>query len=339
MDITPGLVCAHHHLYSSLARGMPAPPEVATSFQGVLEQVWWRLDVALDLEMIEWSAKLAALEALESGTTAIIDHHESPNAIEGSLSVIADACAEIGVRVKTAYGVTDRHGSEGAQRGLAENRRFLSEGGDGYVGIHAAFTCEQETLESAAALAEEFGVGVHIHVCEGRADMGAPTRLAGLTRDNWLLAHCVHLPTNHTLKGTILHNPRSNLNNAVGYANPVRFENPVALGTDGIGANVLESFRDAYVMHRSVDVTASPDPAWSWLETGWDLVPEARDDVVTWSYQPMDPWHLAFTSGVRPLRVEIDGEVLLDEGVPTRVDPQEIRAKASEQAARLHARL
>ena len=339
MDITPGLVCAHHHLYSSLARGMPAPPEVATSFQGVLEQVWWRLDVALDLEMIEWSAKLAALEALESGTTAIIDHHESPNAIEGSLSVIADACAEIGVRVKTAYGVTDRHGSDGAQRGLAENRRFLSEGGDGYVGIHAAFTCEQETLESAAALAEEFGVGVHIHVCEGRADMGAPARLAGLTRDNWLLAHCVHLPTNHTLKGTILHNPRSNLNNAVGYANPVRFENPVALGTDGIGANVLESFRDAYVMHRSVDVTASPDPAWSWLETGWDLVPESRDDVVTWSYQPMDPWHLAFTSGVRPLRVEIDGEVLLDEGVPTRVDPQEIRAKASEQAARLHARL
>lgn len=339
MDITPGLVCAHHHLYSSLARGMPAPPEVATSFQGILEQVWWRLDTALDLEMIEWSAKLAALEALESGTTAIIDHHESPNAIEGSLSVIADACAEIGVRVKTAYGVTDRHGPEGAQRGLDENRRFLSEGGDGYVGIHAAFTCEQSTLEAAAALAEEFGVGVHIHVCEGREDMGAPTRLAGLTRDNWLLAHCVHLPDNHSLKGTILHNPRSNLNNAVGYANPVRFENPVALGTDGIGANVLESFRDAYVMHRSADVTASPDAAWSWLETGWDLVPEARDDVVTWSYQPMDPWHLAFTSGVRPLRVEIDGEVFLDNGVPTRVDPEEIRAKASEQAARLHARL
>ena len=106
---TAGLVCAHHHLYSALARGMPAPPRTPTTFLEVLEQVWWRLDAALDLEMLEWSAKLGALEALEAGCTAIIDHHESPNAIEGSLSVIADACAEVGVRVNTCYGVTDRH--------------------------------------------------------------------------------------------------------------------------------------------------------------------------------------------------------------------------------------
>ncbi len=339
MDTTPGLVCAHHHLYSSLARGMPAPPQTARTFQGILEQVWWRLDVALDLEMIEWSAKLAALEALESGTTAIIDHHESPNAIEGSLSVIAKACKEVGVRVKTAYGVTDRHGPDGTRRGLEENRRFLSSGGNGLVGIHAAFTCSRDTLEAAAALAEEFNVGVHIHVCEGPEDHEGPAKLAGLTRDDWLLAHCVHLPDDHELAGTILHNPMSNLNNAVGYANPARFSNPVALGTDGIGANVIESFRLAYVLHRSVNVTASPDTAWRWLETGWTLFPEAREDLVTWSYQPMDPWHLAFTSGVRPMRVEVDGEIILDGGVPTLVDPDEIRAKASEQAARLHARL
>ena len=339
MDTTPGLVCAHHHLYSSLARGMPAPPKTATTFQEILEQVWWRLDTALDLDMIEWSAKLAALEALESGTTAIIDHHESPNAIEGSLSVVAKACAEVGVRVRTAYGITDRHGPDGAQRGLEENRRFISEGGDGLVGIHAAFTCSRDTLEAAAALADELGVGVHVHVCEGPEDHEAPAKLAGLTQDNWLLAHCVHLPDSHELRGTILHNPMSNLNNAVGYANPIRFKNPVALGTDGIGANVIESFRLAYVLHRSVDVTASPDAAWSWLETGWSLFPEAREDLVTWSYQPMDPWHLAFTSGVRPIRVEVDGQVVLDAGIPTMVDPDEIRAKASEQAARLHARL
>ena len=337
--VTPGLVCAHHHLYSTLARGMPPPPKVATTFQEILEQIWWRLDAALDLEMIRWSAMLGALEALESGTTAIVDHHESPNAIEGSLSVIADACAEVGVRVVTAYGVTDRHGEEGALRGLEENRRFLAEGGAGMVGIHAAFTCSDETLAAAAGLAEGLGAGVHIHVAEGPEDVAAPMRLEGLTRDSWLLAHCVHLPTDHTLRGTILHNPRSNLNNAVGYANPVRFSNPVALGTDGIGANMIESFRLAYAMHRSVDVTGSPDTAWAWLETGWDLIPGARNDRVTWSYEPMDPWHLAFTPGVHPLSVDVDGEVVFRDGAPTRVDGDEVRAKAREQAARLHARL
>jgi len=336
---TPGLVCAHHHLYSSLARGMPAPPEVATNFQEILEQVWWRLDTALDLEMIRWSAMLGALEALENGTTAIVDHHESPNAIEGSLDAIAEACAEVGVRVLTTYGITDRHGADGAKRGLEENARFIRDGGPGMVGVHAAFTCTDESLEAAAGLAEDLGVGVHIHVCEGIGDVDAPKRLDGLTRDNWLLSHCVHLPTDHTLRGTILHNPMSNLNNAVGYANPARFTNPVALGTDGIGGNVLESFRLAYVMQRSVDVTVGPDPAWSWLETGWDIMPAARNDEVTWSYDPMDPWHIAFTPGIRPLEIKVDGEVVLADGKPTRVDGDEVRAKAAEQAARLHDRL
>jgi cytosine/adenosine deaminase-related metal-dependent hydrolase len=336
---TPGLVCAHHHLYSALARGMPAPPKTPTSFQEILEQVWWRLDTALDLDMLRWSAMLGAVEALERGTTAIVDHHESPNAIEGSLDVIADACAEVGVRVLVAYGITDRHGADGARRGLAENERFIEAGGRGYVGIHAAFTCTDESLHAAAGLAEDLGVGVHIHVCEGVGDMDAPQRLEGLTRDDWLLSHCVHLPTDHTLQGTILHNPFSNLNNGVGYANPARFTNPVALGTDGIGADVLEVFRLAYAMHRSVDVTTGPDPAWSWLETGWDIMPEARGDEVTWSYDPMDPWHIAFTPGIRPLEVKVGGEVVFREGTTTRVDADEVRAKAREQAARLHARL
>lgn len=338
-NVTPGLVCAHTHLYSELARGMPAPPKVATNFQEILEQVWWRLDVALDLEMLEWSAKLGALEALESGTTAIIDHNETPNAIEGSLSVIADACEEVGVRVVTGYGVSDRHGHEGVIRGLEENRRFMDAGGRCLVAVHAAFTCEDESLEGAAALADEYGVGVHIHVAEGPGDTDAPQRLEGLTNDKWLLSHCVYLPSDHNLKGTILHNPRSNLNNGVGYANPARFDNPIALGTDGIGANMIESFRLAYAMQRSVDVTASPDSAWSWLENGWLLVPEAREDEVTWSYDPMDPWHIAFTAGIRPLEVKVNDEVVYANGTTTRVDEKEIRAKAREQAKRLHARL
>ncbi len=116
-DQTHGLVCGHTHLYSALARGMPAPPHTPTTFTEILELVWWRLDRALDLDLIGWSARLGALEALESGTTALVDHHSSPNAIEGSLDVIADACAEVGVprskepaccRSPTATGSTGR---------------------------------------------------------------------------------------------------------------------------------------------------------------------------------------------------------------------------------------
>ena len=332
---TPGLVCAHHHLYSALARGMPSPPKSPTAFREILEQVWWRLDVALDLELIRWSALLGAVEALESGTTAIVDHHESPSAIDGSLDVIAGACAEVGVRVVCAYGVTDRHGSEGATAGLAENERFLRAGGRGLVGIHAAFTCGDATLEAAAGLAADLGVGVHVHVAEGPDDVGpdGAERLRPLATDDWLLAHCVHL--DEPLPGTVLHNPRSNLNNAVGYARPARFDR-VALGTDGIGASMLDEFALAYVLHRGDDVTATPDDAWSWLDAGWSIVPEARDDEVTWAgADRADPWYLAFTTGVRAERVVVDGEVVVDGGTVTKVDGERIRARAWEEATRL----
>ena len=335
--VTRGLVCGHHHLYSALARGMPAPPRTAHNFQEILELVWWRLDCALDLEMVRWSAMLGALEALERGTTAIVDHHASPNAIEGSLSVIADACAEVGVRALCCYEVTDRHGPEGMRAGLAENERFLREGGCGFVGAHACFTLCDASLEAVAGLAADLGRGVHIHVAEDRVDSAAGERLEAVAADNWLLAHCVHL--DRPLRGTVAHNPRSNMNNSVGYARPARFSNTVVLGTDGIGGDMLEEFRIAYVRHREDDVTATPETAWAWLEAGSDLVPAAREDRVRWSYEPIDPWHLAFTPGVQPVEVIVAGEVVFKDGHPTRVDAREVRARAREQALRLWARL
>jgi cytosine/adenosine deaminase-related metal-dependent hydrolase len=335
--VTTGRVCAHHHLYSALARGMPAPARTAHNFTDILELVWWRLDCALDIEMIRWSAMLGALEALERGTTAIVDHHSSPNAIEGSLSVIADACAEVGVRSSCCYEVTDRNGPEAMAAGLAENERFLRSGGHGFVGAHACFTLSQASLEAVAGLAAELGRGVHIHVAEDGVDAAAGERLQGIAQDDWLLAHCVHL--DRPLRGTVAHNPRSNMNNAVGYARPARWVNNVVLGTDGIGGDMLEEFRIAYVRHREDDVTATPELAWSWLENGSVLFPEVADDKVRWSYAPMDPWHLAFTPGVQPLEVTVAGELVLKEGRPTRVDPLEVRARAHEQAQRLWARL
>jgi len=334
---TPGMVCAHNHFYSALARGMPAPPRTPTEFLEILELVWWRLDMALDHYTIEWSAKLAALTALENGCTAIIDHHESPNMIDGSLSVIADACAEVGVRVNCAYGVTDRHGPEGAAAGLAENDRFLAAGGRGMVGLHAAFTCEPNTIAAAAEMAVKHDVGVHVHVSEGANDTWQD--LAGHTTDDWLLIHGVHLPDDHGLNGTIVHNARSNMNNAVGYANPQRFTNPVALGTDGIGSDMIDEFRIAFVKAREHDVTTTPDTIWQWLDNGRTLFPETEHDRVTWNYAPMDPWRLAYTTGVRPVEVQMDNEVVWANGAPTKIDADEIRHKAAEAAQTLFKKL
>lgn len=363
---------------------MPPPPSVPGSFAEILELIWWRLDCALDEEMIRASARLGALEALQRGCTAIIDHHESPNSIEGSLSVIADACTEVGVRVSCAYGVTDRHGPQGAKLGLEENERFLAEcaagraadaaasdkeepergSGDattgitaagasaeiasaetasmmtrGMVGVHASFTCEPETLEAAADLAKRHGVGVHIHVGEGEPDKDATQVLKPISDSNWLLVHGVLLPDEHGLSGTVVHNPRSNMNNSVGYARPARFANPVALGTDGIGADMLEEFRLAYVCLRAEDATASPETPWAWLKQGEELFPEVREDSVVWSYDNIDPWHLAFTTGVSPLEVKVAGETVFADGAPTRVDAQEVKAHAREQAQRLFQKL
>jgi cytosine/adenosine deaminase-related metal-dependent hydrolase len=337
---THGLVCAHHHLYSTLARGMPAPPRTPTDFTAILEQVWWRLDAALDLDLVRWSALLGAVEALEAGTTAIVDHHASPSAIDGSLDVIAEACAEVGVRVVCCYEVTDRHGPEGAAAGLAETDRFLRAGGRGMVGAHACLTLSDATLEAVVGLAADHGVGVHIHVGEDAVDSGAAERLRPHARDDWLLAHCVHVDP--PLRGTIAHNPRSNLNNGVGYARPARWAaagNRVVLGSDGIGAAMLEEFALAYVAQRADDVTATPEAAWSWLDAGADLVPEVRGDEVTWSADRTDPWYLAFTPGVRAERVVVDGEVVVEDGHCTRVDTDRIRSRAWEEAEKLWSRL
>ena len=346
---SPGLVCAHHHLYSSLARGMPAPKVTPHHFLSVLENIWWKLDSALDHDMIYWSAALGAAEALLSGTTAIIDHHESPNCIEGSLDVIHSACSAVGIRVIPCYGVTDRWNNEGqlqqvtasspmtrgAQMGFQETERYLKTGKSAMVGVHAAFTCSDETLEKASQLAKQFETGVHIHVAEGPDDLGAETRLQKYANDNWLIVHGVHLQT--PIAGTIIHNPRSNMNNAVGYARPAQWKNRVALGSDGIGSNMMAEFQLAFVAGRANDISFSPDLAWSWLFNGSQLVPDAQNDVVTWNYPHMDSaWHVAYTTSLHVTDVRINNENVLSEGSLTKIDIEEIRRKAEEQSQRLH---
>ena len=173
----PGFVNAHTHIYSALAPyGMPPAAPPPENFVQILERVWWRLDRALDERSLRASARLYAAESLLYGTTTLIDHQESPAFIEGSLDVLADACQEFGIRAVLCYGATDRNGGrEEGRRGLAECRRFLRENQRplvrGVVGLHASFTCSDETLREAGELARELATVVHVHMAEDRADV------------------------------------------------------------------------------------------------------------------------------------------------------------------------
>ncbi len=336
---TPGLVSAHHRLYASIARGLPAPRSTPRTFGDLLKNVIWPIENALDSAMIDAAARLSAVEALEAGCTTVLDHHASPRAIEGSLSLIAKACHDVGVRVVCSYAASDLRGPDRARQGLEESRRFIQGGGRGMIGLDASSTATPETIDLAIGIANELGVGVHAKAAEGIADSGGGSDLVRRSKESWVLAHGVHLPDGLEIAGTIAHCPRSNMDRGVGYGMPSRFGPRVALGTDGFGADLLEEFRIAYGRLREINLGTSPRLPWSWLEAGWLLVPEARQDRVHWSLRDIEPEHLVANTGIRARTVIVAGRTVLANAQPTQVDADEIRAKATEQTRRLISRL
>src|SRR3954454_15565536 len=163
--LMPGLVNGHTHLYSALAAGMPAPPRQPRNFHEILQFIWWRLDRAHSLESVELSGQIGALAALRCGTTTLIDHHASPNAIDGSLSALENGIAAVGCRGVLCYEVTDRNRPDKARQGLAENERYIRQcqqraGGTfaGMVGAHASFTMEEASLAGCVELARRLSV-------------------------------------------------------------------------------------------------------------------------------------------------------------------------------------
>lgn len=380
--IVPGNVCAHTHLYSALARGMPYHLPAPASFLEILQRVWWRLDRALDPESIRASALAGGLDALLAGTTTLVDHHASPGAIDGSLDIIADALAELGLRSVLCYEVTDRDGPERAAAGIAENRRFLTRAAAGafpmsrgMVGAHASFTLSPQTLAACVQLAGDAETGIHLHVAEDGTD-GADARsrfgtsvtgrlaAAGALGDRALLAHCVRLAPEeaaavNTSGATVAHNCRSNLNNQVGRA-PVASLSRLALGTDGIDADMFAESRTAFWRLREDDVKASPGWPLARLAEGarfagaafgepalGTITPGAPADLVVLRYDPPTPLssanapgHWAFGLHTGLVRdVFIAGERVVAGGTPTRVDQQRVLAASRSAAAALWQRM
>ena len=282
--VMPGMVCAHTHLYSALARGMPAPPRPPVNFKEILELVWWRLDRALDEETIYWSALAGALDAARAGTTCLFDHHSSPSHIRGSLEIIREAIERVGLRAVLCYEITDRGGLKERDEGVEENRAFLHSVRNaagklfrGLVGAHASFTLSDETLEKCAALMADHGAGMHVHAAEDLCDVretrarhnaGIIERLTGfgVLDNHTILAHGTHLDAGEIEIARhagvrFAHNPRSNMNNRVGYAPVQSFGDQLLLGTDGIGADMFEEARFAFFKARDAGGELGPD-AW-----------------------------------------------------------------------------
>lgn len=267
--VLPGLVNAHTHLYSALARGMPGPDGPPRSFVEILEKVWWRLDRALDEESVFLSGLVGAIEAARSGTTVLFDHHASPSFVTGSLATLRRAVEQVGLRSVLCYETTDRNGLAGREAGIEENRAFLAGGPSalthGMVGAHASFTLSDDSLDRLAGVVRDANSSIHVHVAEDRADVedcrarsgtGLVERFRrhGLLARGTLLVHGVHLtePELQEVQAAgawLVHCPRSNMNNAVGHAPTAAFRR-AALGTDGLDEDVLAEARAAFLKMR-----------------------------------------------------------------------------------------
>ncbi len=284
--IMPGLINAHGHIYSALARGMALKDSKPShSFKDILENLWWRVDRSLGLPEIKYSAYTTYIDSIKNGVTTFFDHHASAGHVKDSLFAIADIAAELGVRTSLCYEVSDRDGESIASEGIAENAAFIEyankQGGDmlkGMFGLHASFTLSDSTLEKCVSAAG--GAGFHVHVAEGIEDLNdsqnkygkrVVERLSGfgILGSRSIAVHCIHidehemdmLKQNDTI---VVHNPESNMGNAVGYSAAVSMLKKgilVGLGTDGYTTDMLESLKVANILHKHE--LRDPNAAWA----------------------------------------------------------------------------
>lgn len=276
--IAPGNVCSHNHFYSALARGVVAPIPPSHDFVGILKNLWWRLDRALDEPCLYTSGLVGALEAIRAGTTSVIDHNASPFFIRGSLACLKSAFEKCGLRGIVCYEVTDRNTKDQRDRGIEENVEFIkkqeTESIRGSVGAHAPFTLSDESLALLAEAVEETRRGIHIHVSEDAYDMSFSHHHYGISplerlerfnllNEKSLIIHGVHLLNKeidilNRHDSFLIHNPRSNMKNGVGYNSRLSGLSNVAIGTDGIGSDMFEETRFGYFKNGDAKGTLTP---------------------------------------------------------------------------------
>ncbi len=381
--ILPGNICAHTHFYGAFSRGLYIPGPAPADFPEKLTKLWWPLDRSLSLEDVRYSALVCLVEAVQHGTTTLVDHHASPEAIEGSLEQIAGAAQAAGVRAALCYEVTDRNGNDGALAGIRENMRHIgsvsknrTDGGKitAMFGLHASLTLSEETLEASRKACPD-QVGFHIHVAEHPVDeydslektgLRIVDRLNkhGLLGPLSLVVHAVHVDIREIellvqTRTWVSHQPRSNMNNAVGLPMAeamLRAGVKVCLGNDGFSNAMWEEWKAAFLAHKLLNLDPRRMPAESVVEMAvynnaslasalfgtqiGTLAAGAEADFMTVEYYPFTPltvdnlpWHMIFGFNESMIMdVVVGGKVLMRKRELTTLDEEKIAHQARKLA-------
>ncbi len=272
--VMPGLINAHHHLYSTFARGFTPPGPQAKNFEETLKSLWWKLDAALNTEDVYYSALLALMDSARAGCTTIIDHHASPSCCDGSLDQLERAFRDVGLSGCLCYEVSDRN-KDG--EGIEENARYIRkcrDSDDGQMtalfGLHALMTLGTKTLQRCAEVAHKLNAGFHVHAAEDAIDVqitrerygqSIMERFAefGIPGRKTIFVHGTHfepaeLDLLHSTDSILVNNPESNMNNGLGVSpilTMLKHGVTVGVGTDGMSSHLMSQARAMYLQQRA----------------------------------------------------------------------------------------
>jgi len=382
--IMPGFINTHMHYYSTFARGIDNDSPPAKCFTDILKGLWWRLDKVLTLEDVYYSAITMMVEQIKNGVTTVFDHHASPFALTGSLFKIAEAAEKVGLRSNLSYEVSDRDKEEIVLKGIKENVEFIkycNEKNDdmikGMFGLHASMTISDNTLDKCLSEISGLNTGFHVHCAEGIEDVKDANELynkgvierfydAKVLSDKTIAVHGIHISEEERklLKekdAIIVHNPESNMGNAVGCAKVLKMYDEgilLGLGTDGYTTDMMESYKVANLIHKH----ENKDSTVAWVEIpnmlfrNNKLITErfidneigiikkgALADVILVDYSAPTPinetninGHLMF--GINGRHVDttiINGKVIMENRKLLNIDEEEIFVKSRTLASKL----
>lgn len=382
--LMPGFINPHHHIYSAFARGMASNEKPPLNFLEILERVWWKLDKKLNLDEIEYSALTTYIECIKNGVTTVFDHHASPYSIKNSLETIAKAAKKIGIRSCLCYEVSDRDGEQIANDGIEENMNFIKKYNTddqnmikGMFGLHASFTLSNKTLEKCKKAIDGYDVGYHVHVAEGKEDLDECLKKHGervverldkygIFNKKTIAVHCIHIDKNELeilkkREASVVHNPESNMGNAVGCASILEIYKKginLGLGTDGFTSDILESMKVGNILHKhenknpsvgfqeicSMALEKNRKIAELYFKGELGVIKkDALADLIVLDYNPLTPLtesnycgHMIFgMSGRDTVSVVIDGKFIMRDRKILTVNEKEILKTSREISKKL----